>query len=121
MKDSPKREDRQPLPIRIAVRRASTPWQRMRGLLGAPPLPAGTGLLLMRCRAVHTLGMRHPIDVAFVDRAGVVLSFRNALGPARIAFCLRAAATLELRAGEIARLGLRQGCRIEFTDEGETR
>jgi uncharacterized protein len=121
MKDAPEPEDRQPLPIRVAVRRASTPWQRLRGLLGAPPLAAGAGLLLLRCRAVHTLGMRHRIDVAFVDRAGVVLSLSSALAPARIAFCRRAAATLELRAGEIARLGLRQGCRIEFTDEGETR
>jgi uncharacterized protein len=110
--------NRGPIPFRIPVRRAGSWWRRLRGLLGAPPLPAGRGLLLVRCRAVHTLGMRHPIDVAFVDRDGVVLSLRRGLGRARVAFCPRAASTLELRAGEIARLGLWPGCRIEFIDDG---
>jgi uncharacterized protein len=112
--------NRGPVPFRIPVRRARTFWQRLRGLLGAPPLPAGRGLLLEPCRAVHTLGIRHPIDVAFVDREGVVLSLRRGLGRARLAVCTRAAATLELRAGEIARLGLWTGCRIEFIDDGAT-
>ena len=33
-------------------------WLRLRGLLGARTWPAGEGLLLRPCRAVHMMGMR---------------------------------------------------------------
>jgi uncharacterized membrane protein (UPF0127 family) len=42
-----------------------------------------------------------------------VLSLRRGLGVLRVARCRNAHAVLELRAGEIARLGLWIGCRIE--------
>jgi uncharacterized protein len=99
--------------IRIPVKIANRWWQRLVGLLGAGPLPRGQGLLLAPCRAVHTVGLARPIDVAFLDRSGVVLSLRRGLGVLRVARCRNAHAVLELRAGEIARLGLWIGCRIE--------
>jgi uncharacterized membrane protein (UPF0127 family) len=39
----------------------------MRGLLGREKLPPGHGLLLMRTRSIHTIGMRFPIMAAFLD------------------------------------------------------
>jgi uncharacterized protein len=103
--------------IRISVTTASRWWQRLRGLLGSDPLPRGQGLLLAPCRAVHTLGLGWPIDVAFLDRHGVVLSLRRGLGVLSVAMCRNAHAALELRAGEIARLGLWVGCRVECVEE----
>jgi uncharacterized protein len=103
--------------IRISVRTANRWWQRLRGLLGTAPLPRGQGLLLAPCKAVHTLGLGWPIDVAFLDRHGVVLSLRRGLGALRVAMCRNAHAALELRAGEIARLGLWVGCRVECIEE----
>src|SRR2546426_11138364 len=50
---------------------------RWRGLLGRDHLPYGDCVLLRPCRSVHTVGMRFPIDVAFVDRDGVVLAVRE--------------------------------------------
>lgn len=38
------------------------------GLLGRTGLPGNFTLWLKPCRAVHTWGMRFPIDVMFVDR-----------------------------------------------------
>jgi uncharacterized membrane protein (UPF0127 family) len=40
---------------------------RLAGLSGLADLPPGRALLLPRCRSVHTVGMRFPIDVAFVS------------------------------------------------------
>jgi uncharacterized protein len=103
--------------IQIPVTTANTWWQRLRGLLGSEPLPRGQGLLLAPCRAIHTLGLGWPIDVAFLDHRGVVLSLRRGLGALNVAVCRNAHAVLELRAGEIARLGLWVGCKIECIEE----
>jgi len=50
------------------ARLAASFLSRLQGLLGRKELPRGQGLILKPCQAVHTLGMRFPIDVAFVDR-----------------------------------------------------
>ena len=42
-------------------------WLRLRGLLRPRRPGAGEGLLLRPCRAVHMLGMKFPLDVAFLD------------------------------------------------------
>lgn len=39
---------------------AATRWQRRVGFPGRRHLPPGQGLLLVPCRAVHTIGMRFP-------------------------------------------------------------
>lgn len=59
------------------------------------------------CNAIHTVGMRYPIDVAFLDRSGVVLRVVEALRPMRMTMCWRAKAAVELAAGECRRAGLR--------------
>jgi uncharacterized membrane protein (UPF0127 family) len=103
-------------PIAIPVVRARGAWARLRGLLGAATLPPGHGLLLERCRAVHTVGMSRPIDVVFVTADGVVLELHRGLGAFRVASCPRAADVLELGAGDAWRLGLWIGCRVRFVD-----
>jgi len=48
------------------------------GLIGRKTLPAGKGLLIERCNAIHTFFMRFPIDATFLDRKGhVVKTVRN--------------------------------------------
>jgi len=42
--------------------------ERARGLLGRSDLPPHEGLLLERCRSIHTFGMRFSIDVVLLDR-----------------------------------------------------
>lgn len=96
-------------PRSLLVRRAETFLARLKGLLLAPPLPPGEGLLLVPCNSVHTAFMRHPIDVVFLDRAGVIRRIVSRLKPWRMAICFSAHQTLELAAGEAERLGLVQG------------
>lgn len=49
---------------------ARTLLARLRGLLGRTMLPAGHAMHLKPCTAIHTLGMKFPIDVRFYDKHG---------------------------------------------------
>ncbi len=69
---------------------------RLLGLAWLRAGRAGEGLLIPRCRSIHTFGMRFAIDVVFLDSELRPLSVRSALGPARLARERAAAAVLEL-------------------------
>lgn len=58
---------------------ASGPIARLRGLLGRDC--AEGVLLLAPCADIHTVGMRFPVDVAFLGEDGTVLASRRALAP----------------------------------------
>jgi uncharacterized protein len=71
---------------------------RRRGLLGRAGLVDGAALVLTPCCAVHTIGMKFPIDVVFVDSRGMVRKIVRALGPRKIAVAFGASAVVELAA-----------------------
>lgn len=96
------------------VWRASSAWDRLRGLLGRGPLAKDEALLIEPCASVHTFGMGYPIDLAFLDRDGRVLRIVRELKPRRVAARPGARATLEMAAGAAAGLGLRAGDRLEW-------
>lgn len=91
------------------VMRADSFIERARGLLGRPCPAEGEGMLFPGCRSIHTIGMRYPIDLVFLDGRGGVVGLRSGLKPFGLALCRKAAAALELACGEIERLGLRLG------------
>jgi uncharacterized protein len=92
---------------------ASTPFARMRGLLGRRGLGADEGILLRPASSVHTFFMRFPIDVVFLAGDGEVLKVAPSLPPWRTAGARGAKAVVELSAGEAERRGLRTGDRLE--------
>jgi uncharacterized membrane protein (UPF0127 family) len=59
---------------------------------------AGPGLLIPRCAAVHTFGMRFALDLYFLDADGVVLVARRAVPPRRFVARRGADAVLEIPA-----------------------
>ncbi len=65
--------------------------------------------MIVPCASVHTAFMRTPIDVVFLDRAGIIRKIVPRLKPWRWAVCPGAHQTLELAAGEGARFGLQAG------------
>ena len=71
---------------------------RLLGLAGLPSERAGVGLLLPRCRSVHTLGMRFALDLIFLDRDDRVVGVVHAIGPGRVVAERGASAVLELQA-----------------------
>jgi hypothetical protein len=75
---------------------ASGPASRLLGLALLRSGRAGAGLLIPRCRSVHTFGMRFPIDALFLDEADHVIELRRAVPPCRVIRCPGAMAVLEL-------------------------
>jgi uncharacterized membrane protein (UPF0127 family) len=83
---------------------ARTHWTRFRGLMAtdAARFRPGQGLWISPCRGVHTLAMRFPIDVVYLDRERIVIHLEQGLKPWRMAAILiRAASVIELPAGMI--------------------
>lgn len=93
---------------------AETRSERRRGLLGRSDLEGA--LVIRPCRGVHTLGMKFPIDVAFLDADGVVMKTlqmpRHRLGMP----VPKARLVIEAKAGAFARWNLRVGDVIEVRD-----
>jgi len=91
---------------------ADTRRARRRGLLGRDHLDGA--FVIEPCRWIHTIGMKFPIDVAYLDADGVVVKtiqmhrFRMGIpvwGARRV---------IEAGAGAFARWGLRVGDVIEI-------
>jgi uncharacterized membrane protein (UPF0127 family) len=74
---------------------------RRTGLLGRETFAAGTVLAIAPSSAVHTFGMRFPIDVLFINRAGRVVKRALGVKPGRITGTLTAFAALEFAAGAL--------------------
>jgi hypothetical protein len=99
---------------------ADTHWTRLRGLLGlrSSDFRNGSGLWIVPCHGVHTLGMGFPIDVIYLDRALTVVHIQPQLRPWRFAPVRTQAATvLELPSGTAAETGTAVGDKIEITLE----
>ena len=92
-------------PARLLV--AESFLQRLVGMLALDPRegaksacagPSARSPVVMafpRCSSVHTCFMRSPIDVAFIDRDGRVLSVCQGAPPWRVRTCRGAASVLE--------------------------
>ena len=89
---------------------ASTREARNTGLLRTTGLDGA--LLIERCASVHTIGMRSPIDVVFLDARRRVVDVVT-MRPGRIGRPrLRARSVVELPASDAARWGITRGAVI---------
>ena len=89
-------------------------WGRGRGLLGRTEFEGA--MVLRPCRSVHTMGMRFPVDVAFCDRAGVVVRTAT-VRPWRVTRVRwRSHFAIEAAAGAFERWQLRPGDQIEIKE-----
>jgi uncharacterized protein len=93
-------------------------WLRLRGLGGRAGLAPGEGLLLRPCRAVHMMGMKFPLDVAFLDAGNRVVARYPGLRPgARTRWHRAARDVLELPAGTLDETGTVEGDLVEYQEE----
>jgi uncharacterized protein len=96
---------------------ASSLGERTVGLLATPEVLPGEGLLIERTQSIHMFFMRYPIDVVFVDRAGVVTRTVAGLQPWRVVWWARGARDcIELRIGTLERTGTTSGDRLAITE-----
>ena len=87
------------------VELADSSWTRMKGLLGqtSEDFPAGKGLWITPSQGVHTIGMKFPIDVVYLDKGRRVIHVSHSLPPFRIAAMkFKARSVIELPAGTLA-------------------
>jgi uncharacterized membrane protein (UPF0127 family) len=97
-------------PVDLTMTAALSLASRSKGLLGATQVP--DALLLHPCSSVHSIGMRIPLEVAYLDRDLVVVDlcdlprWRMHL-PRR-----RAVAVLEAQAGQLSACGAGVGSRL---------
>jgi hypothetical protein len=104
--------------LATAMAVADTHWTRLRGLLGlrSSDFRNGSGLWIVPCHGVHTLGMGFPIDVLYLDRALTVIHIQSDLQPWRIApVRSQAASVLELPSRTAAETKTAVGDKIEIT------
>jgi uncharacterized protein len=87
------------LPGGLRVAEARSVAARLRGLTRLDALPPARALLLPRCRSVHTLGMRFPLDLVWLAAGGEVVRVDRGVRPGRVRVCLPARSVLECAAG----------------------
>ncbi|MBN1221025.1 MAG: DUF192 domain-containing protein [Anaerolineae bacterium] len=105
------------LPLIMQGRLANTFWSRLRGLLRAAPLKKGEGLILVGEKSIHTLFMKFPIDVIYVDKNQKVLRVDGNMVPYRIGpFVAQAAYVLEMPVGTIAETATKTGDQLRFDE-----
>ncbi|MBV8818522.1 MAG: DUF192 domain-containing protein [Acidobacteriaceae bacterium] len=93
---------------------ADTSEKRRTGLLKHSSLNRGEGLWIAPCEAVHTIGMKFPIDVLYLDKQRRILKVRNSMPKWRVSACLRAHSVLELPAGISEHTQTVPGDQLEF-------
>ncbi len=94
------------------VLQTSNPLERVRGLLGRPALTREQGLLIRPCNSIHTIGMRYPIDLVFLDRQWIIKKLVYDLRPWRLAWSPGASMVVELQGGTLAQLDLTCGTEL---------
>jgi uncharacterized membrane protein (UPF0127 family) len=81
----------------------------------ASEFPAGRGLWIVPSRGVHTLAMRFPIDVVYLDRDKRVVHLEPGLKPWRVApVKMDAASVLELPGDTLGSTGTMIGDEVEI-------
>jgi uncharacterized membrane protein (UPF0127 family) len=80
------------------------------GLLKYKTLPETEAILFRRCNSIHTYFMRFSIDVVMLDSNGKIVSIIENVKPNRFVWPRwKAKDTIEMAAGLIRKLGIRQG------------
>jgi|FLYM01.1.fsa_nt_gi uncharacterized protein len=68
------------------VLKATTVWERTKGLLSRSSFEANKTLWIRPCSSIHTYFMQFPIDVAFVDKNLKVTRIEKTVQPWRFVF-----------------------------------
>ena len=100
--------------VRVPLEIAGSYRARTKGLLGRDSVEGA--ILLSPANSVHTLRMRMPIDVAYLDRRFVVIAVRT-MRAGRIGLPrLRARHVLEAEAGAMAGWGVKSGVQVAVVE-----
>lgn len=82
--------------LSLGVTIAETPFARMRGLLGQPRLRSGEAVWFLPSHGIHTIGLRSPVDVLYLDSNRRIVSLIDNLAPLHIPMFRRNCASVLL-------------------------
>jgi uncharacterized membrane protein (UPF0127 family) len=87
------------------------------GLMGRRQLPAGEGLWICPCQSVHSMWMRFPIDVIFLNNQKSIIHMVENMKPFRVSkHVLTARSVLELPARTIQATQTQLGDQIDICE-----
>lgn len=90
---------------------ADTPHTRRKGLIGRTNIE--NAMVITQCKWIHTVGVKTPLDIAYVDERGTVMKIEK-VKPFRISAPVsRCKTVVEASAGSFDRWGLKVGDVIE--------
>jgi uncharacterized membrane protein (UPF0127 family) len=84
---------------RIVVE-AATHTAKRRGLAKLDALPPDLAMHFPKCTAIHTFGMRFPLDLIWLARDGSLVRVDRDVAPKRMRTCRQAASVVETLSGE---------------------
>ena len=94
---------------------ADTWLKRLVGLLAHSSLGDNEGMFFCPGGSIHTIGMRFPIDVIYLDNAKKVLKIESEMRPFRLSFAPKGTCSvLELNSGNVKRTGIYLEDTLEF-------
>ncbi|MGD9891549.1 MAG: DUF192 domain-containing protein [Dehalococcoidia bacterium] len=97
---------------------ATSWWARARGLIGRRGLPAGFGLVIRPCGAIHMFFMAIPLDVVHVDGTGRIVNVLHGIKPWRPGPLVpKSRWVIELPAGTAQATGIQVGDVIELVEQ----
>ncbi len=111
-----RRSDNQVLLSSLLI--ADTFLRRLIGLLNRDSISDQEGMLFPKCSAIHTIGMRFPIDVIFMDRSQRIIKILPNFPPNRIMFWpVRGSYyVLEVKGGWCQDRGINEGDILEWEE-----
>lgn len=94
---------------------ADTFITRVVGLIGRKELKKDEGLVITKCRSIHSFFMKFPICAIFIDRDGKVVKILDNFKPYRVSgYYYKADKVIELPAGKAAETKTEIGDTIVF-------
>src|SRR5262249_30053211 len=100
--------------IAHAVEVARNPAARMVGLLNRFTFHSGEALIITKCRSIHMLFMRFPIDVIFADKHNRVVGLVKGIKPFGLSKTYwNASYCIELPKGMIAKTNTQIGDQLQ--------
>ena len=90
--------------------------ERLGGLLVLEELKREQALWITPCNSVHTFGMKHALDLVYIDKYNRVLSVIEHIKPWRMSLCIKAKAVMELTAGSLQYLDIQRGDSCKWQD-----
>jgi hypothetical protein len=99
-----------------SVEVASGFFDRLRGLLGRKGMQPGSAMIIEHCGSVHTVGMRFPIDLIFLDKDWRIVCIRSNVRSGRpmVSGGLRARRVVESQAWGLVLDDLSIGDKLAF-------